>query len=314
MPKAIASTAPPVVISSTVAVTGTTGQAVGVRLTTNITHTASNDLDITLRAPNGKIVTITSDNGGTYDNVFNGTVWNDKADPGSQIPYGTNNPNVTTDHTYAELTLASPLVVEEALAAFNGITPNGVWTLSISDDTTANGGSLDGWSIQVTTAECGTCPTVDCGDGDACTADSCDPIEGCVHVPLSCDDGNSCTGDSCDRGLGASISLSLTECPVKMEIRVPIPMSALAVCVSVEGRPSNVTTGTPAPTMPATRQREHASTHLTTRIPAPTRTRAPWTHAREVPAVVRPASPGLCPRVMWPRNPSRYLTPTQTEP
>jgi hypothetical protein len=43
-----------------------------------------------------------------------------------------------------------------------------------------------------------------CDDGNACTSDSCDPIEGCVHSPLTataCDDGDACTiGDACDDG------------------------------------------------------------------------------------------------------------------
>lgn len=40
----------------------------------------------------------------------------------------------------------------------------------------------------------------DCDDGDACTADSCDPATGaCLHgQPTDCDDGDVCTDDSCD--------------------------------------------------------------------------------------------------------------------
>src|SRR5262245_2490104 len=46
-------------------------------------------------------------------------------------------------------------------------------------------------------------PAMDCSH-DPCTADSCDPVRGCTHVPLSgtpCDDGDACTaGDHCDAG------------------------------------------------------------------------------------------------------------------
>ena len=35
---------------------------------------------------------------------------------------------------------ATPLVPEEALAAFNGENPNGTWTLTISDDNAGDGG------------------------------------------------------------------------------------------------------------------------------------------------------------------------------
>jgi hypothetical protein len=41
-----------------------------------------------------------------------------------------------------------------------------------------------------------------CDDHDACTTDTCDPIGGCGHAPVSCDDGNVCTDDSCDQVLG----------------------------------------------------------------------------------------------------------------
>ena len=44
-----------------------------------------------------------------------------------------------------------------------------------------------------------------CDDGDACTADGCDPETGiCTHDPLDCDDGNPCTVDDCSpAGQGA---------------------------------------------------------------------------------------------------------------
>jgi len=41
---------------------------------------------------------------------------------------------------------------------------------------------------------------LDCDDNDVCTTDVCDPIDGCVNTPgaLDCDDGDECTIDSCD--------------------------------------------------------------------------------------------------------------------
>src|SRR5439155_6243399 len=64
-----------------------------------------------------------------------------------------------TDRAYANLTTATPLVPEEALAAFRDEDPNGVWELTISDDTTGNGGSLNSWSLNITTSTCPfTCP------------------------------------------------------------------------------------------------------------------------------------------------------------
>jgi subtilisin-like proprotein convertase family protein len=85
-------------ISSNIVVSGAMNTIGAVKLNTNITHTASNNLDITLRSPSGTVVTITTDNGGTNDDNYKGTNWFDKADPGSQIPYTT--ANSATDFLY----------------------------------------------------------------------------------------------------------------------------------------------------------------------------------------------------------------------
>ena len=41
-----------------------------------------------------------------------------------------------------------------------------------------------------------------CLDDQACTADTCSPIDGCVHEKSTCDDGNPCTTDACDATKG----------------------------------------------------------------------------------------------------------------
>ncbi len=43
---------------------------------------------------------------------------------------------------------------------------------------------------------------LNCDDGSVCTADSCDPATGCVHVAMDCNDDDSCTTDSCDPAAG----------------------------------------------------------------------------------------------------------------
>jgi uncharacterized repeat protein (TIGR01451 family) len=140
----------PAVVTSTVAVAGAGPFLWDLDLTTNITHTFAADLDMTIQSPAGTIVTLSTDNGAGNDNVFNGTLWDDDADVDGQVPYTTNN-GVATDHAYVNLTLASPLVVEEALAAFVGENPNGTWTITISDDLAGDGGSLDSWALAITT-------------------------------------------------------------------------------------------------------------------------------------------------------------------
>jgi len=143
----------PAVVTSTLVVSGAPTSILDVNLTTFITHSFAADLDVTITSPAGTTVTLTTDNGAGNDNVFNGTVWDDAANPGGQVPYTTND-GVVTDHAYVNLTLASPLVPEEALAAFIGEDPNGTWTITISDDLAGDGGSLDGWSLDLVTFTC----------------------------------------------------------------------------------------------------------------------------------------------------------------
>jgi subtilisin-like proprotein convertase family protein len=138
-------------VSSTLVVSGLGTYLADVDVQTFLTHTFGSDLDMTIMSPAGTIVTLTTDNGAGNDNTFNGTVWDDSANPDGQVPYTTNN-GIVTDHAYVNLTTASPLVPEEALAAFIGEDPNGTWTFTISDDLAGDSGSLDSWSLDITTA------------------------------------------------------------------------------------------------------------------------------------------------------------------
>lgn len=140
------------VVTSTLVVSGTGPYLFDLDLTTNLRHSFSSDLDITLTSPAGTVVTLTTDNGGQFDNVFNGTLWDDDANPAGQVPYTTNN-GVVTDTTFANLTTATPLVPEEAMGAFIGEDPNGTWTITVSDDAGGDGGSLD-WSLDIDTFDC----------------------------------------------------------------------------------------------------------------------------------------------------------------
>ncbi|MBK9180752.1 MAG: cell wall-binding repeat-containing protein [Acidimicrobiales bacterium] len=147
----------PAVVTSTTAVSGAGTSVVDVNLQTSIQHTFAADLDITVQSPAGTVVTLTTDNGAGNDDVFNGTLWDDSANPGGQVPYTTND-GLVTDHAYVNLTLASPLVPEEAMAAFIGEDPNGTWTITISDDLPGDGGSLNDWSLTITTGTCSLPP------------------------------------------------------------------------------------------------------------------------------------------------------------
>jgi subtilisin-like proprotein convertase family protein len=126
-------------VSSNIVVSGVTGYLYDVDLTTLITHTFAADLDITLTAPSGKIVTITTDNGGGNDNVFNGTLFDDSS------------PNDVINYTYTNLVVATPLTVEGALGRLIGENANGTWTLTVTDDAAIDVGSLNGWKLDFTT-------------------------------------------------------------------------------------------------------------------------------------------------------------------
>jgi hypothetical protein len=116
-----------------------------------------------------------------------------------------------------------------ALSVFNGVNPNGPWSLYVVDDSAGDTGTLPSWCLNITTAPCanaaqcddnnlcttetciaGSCghTQANCSDGDACTDDSCNPLTGlCGHAPANCDDANACTTDSCAAGIGCQHAL-----------------------------------------------------------------------------------------------------------
>lgn len=133
-------------ITSTQTVRGGGAFVTRVRLRTFVTHTFPNDLDITLTSPGGTGVTVTTDNGGGNDNVFNGTTWDDR----------TGSP--ASDFTYVNATVATSLSPEEGLSSFVGEAANGVWTLSVTDDAGGDVGSLVRWDLEVFTGSCAKTP------------------------------------------------------------------------------------------------------------------------------------------------------------
>jgi subtilisin-like proprotein convertase family protein len=148
----------PAVVTSTLNVSGAGPFLLDVDFFARIPHTFASDLDITLMSPAGTIVTITTDNGSGNDSVYNGTLWDDDANPGGQVPYTTND-GMTTDHAYVNRTVATPLTPEEPFGAFVGENPNGIWTLTVSDDAGGDSGDVNIWRLDITTIG-GTPPTI----------------------------------------------------------------------------------------------------------------------------------------------------------
>jgi subtilisin-like proprotein convertase family protein len=144
----------PAVVSSQMDVSGLPGFVWDVDVFTAIQHPVPTDLDITLTSPFGFVATLTTDNGGGSDNVFNGTLWDDQANPGGQVPYPAFfNARLVTDHPYINNVVAGHLTPEESFAMFGPLfslfvgRQNGIWTLTISDDKPMDAGVLTSWRL-----------------------------------------------------------------------------------------------------------------------------------------------------------------------
>ncbi len=57
-----------------------------------------------------------------------------------------------------------------------------------------------------------TRPPVDCGDGRACTTDSCDPVQGCANAPVTCPASNPCMVSVCSEPEGTCVETPVV-CP-----------------------------------------------------------------------------------------------------
>lgn len=111
----------------------------------NFTHTFDNDVDMFLVAPNGQILELSTDNGGSFDN-FTNTVFQDGA------------PNITTGAApftgtfSAEGSLVATncgIVVTPTVQDLASFTPgqNGTWQLLFLDDLGGDVGTMLSWSI-----------------------------------------------------------------------------------------------------------------------------------------------------------------------
>jgi autotransporter-associated beta strand protein len=164
-------------VDSLITVSGITTPIKRVTVSLHITHGADSHLDISLVAPDGTIVNLSSDNGGASAN------------------YGTDctdaNRTTFSDLAITAITSASAPFVgtfrpEEALSAFNerfGAAANGTWRLRIADDTATTAGSLQCWSLFIS-------PTVCTDGGGAC--ESCpenSSIHGTIGVGSQSQDG-----------------------------------------------------------------------------------------------------------------------------
>ncbi|HFA51197.1 MAG TPA: T9SS type A sorting domain-containing protein [Bacteroidetes bacterium] len=109
----------------------------------DITHTWINDLIITLESPSGTQVTLINRICGSENNIL--TNFDDaSANPHSSLPCPP-----TNNGTYQP---------DSPLSAFFGENPSGTWTLIIQDVFNQDGGSLNGWSLEICSDPNGTLP------------------------------------------------------------------------------------------------------------------------------------------------------------
>ena len=141
----VASTATPIpipdvsTITDSVVIGGLGTQVFDVDLTLAISHTWAADLDISLTSPLGTVVDVTSDNGAGNDDVFNGTLFDDES------------LNSVVTYVYTNGVAAPDLRPEVSFnTTLRGENPNGVWTLTVTDDLGADVGTLNSWSLAVT--------------------------------------------------------------------------------------------------------------------------------------------------------------------
>lgn len=152
-----------------------------VRVCLSVDQARPNDLDISLQSPQGIIVSLSTDNGGSSGNDYYDGVCFSDCGPSGPITSGSNFRGVYNP--------------ENALSAFNtGASGNGTWILCIDDDNASGtDGILNYWSIDFGTQAMPSTPT-----GETCASayvlNSLPYSHTCMTLAGSSNDYNSCTG------------------------------------------------------------------------------------------------------------------------
>jgi len=124
-------------VSSTLSVAGVSGPLTDLDVSLTLSHLNVGDLIVTLTSPTGTSITLMNRRGGTGDNLTN-TTFDDSA-------------TISISSGIAPFT--GRYRPESPLAGFNGATPNGTWTINVSDRAAGTSGLLVRWSMRVRTGE-----------------------------------------------------------------------------------------------------------------------------------------------------------------
>ena len=157
-----------------------------------VTHTFQGDLIVRLTHPSGEPTV---------------TLWDQNCG-------GNNDIDVTFDDAGDDLQCSQPTqgtyntfsISEQELAAFNGLSSAGNWTLNISDNIGADTGTLDAWGLTISEQGPPNCPDISGGGGGDCPGDDededADDSGGGHH-----DDGDTAGGGDDTSGSGGSQGL-----------------------------------------------------------------------------------------------------------
>jgi len=166
---------------ATLTISGVSGPVNRLTVTLHgLSHNFPDDIDILLVGPNGARVMLMSDAGGGLANALNNvTITFDDA-AANAIPDATR----ITNGTYRAanyLTQVDPISpfpnntpwTNTSLATFDGINPNGVWSLYVVDDASGQNGLIaNGWSLNIDTAA----QVIPGADLSVAMTDSPDPV------------------------------------------------------------------------------------------------------------------------------------------
>ncbi|MBN1588540.1 MAG: proprotein convertase P-domain-containing protein, partial [Pirellulales bacterium] len=190
-------------ITSTFDINGMAGQITDLDVTLDITHTYSSDLEVYLIGPDGTRVLLFDEVGAGATGLANTTL-------DDQAVLNINGASTLSSGTFRP---------EGALADFNGAAANGTWTLEITDRWSYDEGTLNAWSLNVTTVESSTTTAADgsysfaeLADGDyrvvAVVAEGWQQTLPAVgHYDLSLAEGE--VADSVDFGLSQIVATDL---------------------------------------------------------------------------------------------------------
>ena len=120
-------------ITSTTNVSGVSGPITDLNVQLNITHTFDSDLVITLISPTGTQVTLASHDGRSGHN-FTNTIFDDQA---------------STSIANGRAPFSGSYIPVGSLSTLNGTNANGTWTLQVADTVAQDSGTLNSWSLQI---------------------------------------------------------------------------------------------------------------------------------------------------------------------